>query len=54
MAGKRPAWNEYGLRKYPRSEEVLMAVSLKIITLYLGVHCQTVADFIINGPWTNL
>ncbi len=50
MAGKRLARNKDGLWTYPRLEEVLMAVGLKTIAHYVGMHCQTVANFIINQP----
>jgi hypothetical protein len=48
MAGKRPARNEDGSWTYPHLEEVRMAVGLKTITCYMGVHCQTIANFNIN------
>ncbi len=50
MAGKRPAQNEDGSWTYPNLEEILLAVGLKTITYYAGVHCQTVANFIVNWP----
>jgi hypothetical protein len=31
-------------------EEVLTAVGLKTIAHYMGMHCQTIANFIINRP----
>ncbi len=48
MVGKRPSRNKDGFWTYPRLEEVLMAVRLKTITHYMGVRCQTVANFIVN------
>ncbi len=48
MVGKRPVLNEDGSWTYPHLEEVPMAVGLKTIVHYVGVSCQTVANFIIN------
>jgi hypothetical protein len=48
MSDKRPEQNEDGSWTYPRLEDVLKAVSLKSIAQYVGVQCQTVANFIVN------
>jgi hypothetical protein len=48
MAGKRPVQNEDGSWTYPHLEEMLNAVGLKTVALYVDVHCQTVANFIVN------
>jgi hypothetical protein len=48
MAGKRPVRYEDGSWKYPRLEEVLLAVDLKIIGHYVGMPHQTIVNFIVN------
>jgi hypothetical protein len=48
MSGKRPEQNEDESWTYPRSEDMLKAVSLKSTAHYVDVQCQTVANFIVN------
>ena len=48
MVGKKPAQNEDGSWTYPRLEEVLLAVDLKIIGHYVGMPHQTIVNFIVN------
>jgi hypothetical protein len=50
MSGKKPEKNEDGSWIYPCSEVVLKTVGLKTIVHYLDMHCQTIANFILNRP----
>jgi hypothetical protein len=48
MTGMRPEKKSNGSWLYPCSKEVLEAAGLQTITHYMGVHRQTVTNFIVN------
>ncbi len=50
MTGMRPEKKLDGSWLYPRSKDVLEEAGLQTIAHYMGMHRQTVANFIINQP----
>ena len=50
MSGLRPEKKPNGSWTYPCSEDVLQAAGLEMISHYMDVRWQTVANFIVNRP----
>ncbi len=50
MTGMRPEKKPDGSWSYPCLKDVLEEAGLQTIANYMGVHRQTVANFIVNQP----
>ncbi len=50
MSGLRPEKKPNGSWSYPCLVDVLEKAGLETITHYMGIHRQTVANFIVNQP----
>jgi hypothetical protein len=48
MTGMRPEKKPDGSWSYPRSKDILEAAGLQTIAHYMGMHRQTIANFIVN------